>query len=185
MIDDYDKIQQPAALELLMNLVGQSNNLLRQRALLDFYMLAQWDVQNGYILLYHQKFHSWLLDLLLPYQQFTDEQDENCRAVFDMGCKLHTLLVTNSCINPEQEAFKKLNLISRYPLTVPPDTRTTAEKLSRVLLINLLSNLQPHLSSGDSAASLCAWRNFIHIVQLGEEMMYASSDLHQSQSEED
>jgi len=40
MIDDYDKIQQPAALELLMNLVGQSNNLLRQRALLDFYMLA-------------------------------------------------------------------------------------------------------------------------------------------------
>jgi len=40
MIDDYDKIQYPAALELLMNLVGQSNNLLRQRALLDFYMLT-------------------------------------------------------------------------------------------------------------------------------------------------
>lgn len=29
MIDDYDTIQYPAALELLMNLVGQSNNLLR------------------------------------------------------------------------------------------------------------------------------------------------------------
>ena len=141
MIDDYDKIQYPAALELLMNLVAQSNNLLRQRALLDFYMLAQWDTQNGHILLFHQKFHSWLLDLLLPYQQYIDEQDENCRAVYDMGCKLHTLLLTNSCINPEQEAFKKLNMISRYPLTVHPEKRTTAEKLSRVLLINLLNSL--------------------------------------------
>ena len=141
MIDDYDKIQYPAALELLMNLVAQSNNLLRQRALLDFYMLVQWDTQNGHILLFHQKFHSWLLDLLLPYQQYIDEQDENCRAVYDMGCKLHTLLLTNSCINPEQEAFKKLNMISRYPLTVHPEKRTTAEKLSRVLLINLLNCL--------------------------------------------
>jgi hypothetical protein len=185
MIDDFDKIQQPAALELLMSLVGQSNNLLRQRALLDFYMLAQWDVQNGHILLFHQKFHSWLLDLLLPYQEFIDEQDENCRAVYDMGCKLHTLLVANSCVNPEQEAFKKLNLLSRYPLTVAQNKRTTAEKLSRVLLIDLLSSLLPHLSSSDSAASQSAWRNYIHIVQLSEEMMYASSDLHQAQSEED
>jgi hypothetical protein len=102
-----------------------------------------------------------------------------------MGCKLHTLLLTNSCINPEQEAFKKLNMISRYPLTVHSEKRTTAEKLSRVLLINLLNSLQPHLSQGDSATdgpeashqaeSLCAWRNFIHIVQLSEEMMYTSN----------
>ena len=68
MIDDYDKIQYPAALELLMNIVGQSNNLLRQRALLDFHMLSQLDPHNGHILLFHQKFHTWLLDLLLPYQ---------------------------------------------------------------------------------------------------------------------
>lgn len=84
-----------------MKLVSQSNNLLRQRALLDFYMLAQWDIQNGYVLLFHQKFHQWLLDLLLPYQQYLDDQDENNRAVYDMGCKLHTLLLTNSCLNPE------------------------------------------------------------------------------------
>ena len=44
MIDDDDKIQQPSALELLMNLVSHSNNFLRQRALLDFYMLTQWDI---------------------------------------------------------------------------------------------------------------------------------------------
>ena len=97
-----------------------------------------------------------------------------------MGCKLHTLLVNNSCINPEQEAFKKLNLISRYPLTVPAEKRTVAEKLCRVLLINLLNSLQPHLYSQDdgsfTAVSLSAWHNFIHIVQLSEEMMYTSGN---------
>jgi hypothetical protein len=67
-----------------------------------------------------------------------------------MGCKLHTLLLSNSCLNPEEEAFKKLNMISRYPLTVPLDKRITAEKLSRVLLINLIDNLQQHLNQNKS-----------------------------------
>jgi hypothetical protein len=67
-----------------------------------------------------------------------------------MGCKLHTLLLSNSCRNPEEEAFKKLNMISRYPLTVPLDKRITAEKLSRVLLINLINNLQQHLDQSKS-----------------------------------
>ena len=64
-----------------------------------------------------------------------------------MGCKLHTLLLTNSCLNPEEEAFKKLNMISRYPLTVPADKRVTAEKLSRVLLIHLVISLKRQLES--------------------------------------
>jgi hypothetical protein len=64
-----------------------------------------------------------------------------------MGCKLHTLLLTNSCINPEDEAFKKLNFISRYPLTVQENKRIIAEKLSRVLLINLLTSLNIHLQN--------------------------------------
>ena len=51
----------------------------------------------------------------MTYQQYTDEQDESYRAVYDMGCKLHTLLLTNSCLNPEVEAFKKLNMVARYP----------------------------------------------------------------------
>lgn len=40
MIDDYDKIQYPAAIDLIINLISQSNDLLRQRALMDFYMLT-------------------------------------------------------------------------------------------------------------------------------------------------
>ena len=53
MIDDFDKIQYPAAIELIINLVSQSNDLLRQRALMDFYMLSQWDKNNGNLLLFH------------------------------------------------------------------------------------------------------------------------------------
>jgi hypothetical protein len=55
-----------------------------------------------------------------------------------------------------------LNLISRYPLTVTSEKRISAEKLSRVLLINIMSSLQPHLGSEEK--DLCAWQNFIHII---------------------
>lgn len=114
-----------------------------------------------------------------------------------MGCKLHTLLLSNSCLNPEEEAFKKLNMISRYPLTVPLDKRITAEKLSRVLLINLINNLQQHLDQNKTfhmetehlrgqgiqiqEQHLAAWRNIIHIIQLCEEMMYTSNNLIQQE----
>lgn len=200
MIDDYDKIQYPAAIELIINLVSQSNDLLRQRALMDFYMLSQWDKNNGHLLLFHQKFHGWLLDLLLPYQYYIDEQDENCRAVYDMGCKLHTLLLTNSSLNPEYDTFKKLNFISRYPLSVDREKRLTAEKLSRVLLINLINSLNPFLQKfkegqlqgsnkqrqpedQSDAEMLTAWKNFAHIIQLSEEMIFTSN--HREQNRED
>lgn len=100
-----------------------------------------------------------------------------------MGCKLHTLLLTNSCINPEDEAFKKLNIISRYPLTVSEDKRIVAEKLSRVLLINLLNSLNSYLQnfkeiqekshnnkkldeemSERKKEVICGWINIAHII---------------------
>jgi hypothetical protein len=101
-----------------------------------------------------------------------------------MGCKLHTLLLTNSCLNPEEEAFKKLNMISRYPLTVPPEKKVTAEKLCRVLLIHLVLSLKDHLAVVDSKnhdSQIAAWRNLIHIIQLSEEMMYTSNSMVQKE----
>lgn len=47
MIDDYDKITFLPAMQVLMKLVTHSNNMMRQRALQDMFMLAQWDSQNG------------------------------------------------------------------------------------------------------------------------------------------
>ena len=95
-----------------------------------------------------------------------------------MGCKLHTLLLTNSCKNPEEEAFKKLNLISRYPLTVDQPKKLVAEKLSRVLLIDIIKTLKIRIEESDTQIEepglLNIWRNLMHITQLAEEMMYTS-----------
>ena len=51
MVDDYDKITFLPAMHVLMHLVSHANNLIRQRALQDMFMLAQWDSQNGQLLL--------------------------------------------------------------------------------------------------------------------------------------
>jgi hypothetical protein len=40
MIDDYDKIMFQPAMQILMILVTYSNNMVRQRALQDMFMLA-------------------------------------------------------------------------------------------------------------------------------------------------
>jgi hypothetical protein len=80
---ESDKITFKPALQILMTLVSYANNMLRQRALQDLFMLAQWDAysvqhmdehmqiignQNGQIILQYPKFHTWLLELLMPYQ---------------------------------------------------------------------------------------------------------------------
>ncbi len=39
-------------------------------------------------------------------------------AVYDIGCKLHTLLLKNACSNSEEEAYKKINFVARWPLIV-------------------------------------------------------------------
>ena len=53
VIDDFDKICFSPALSLLMTLVANSNNLLRQKALQDLHMLAKWDSYNGTRILSH------------------------------------------------------------------------------------------------------------------------------------
>ena len=54
----------------------------------------------------------------MPYQDFNlahSVLSESSRAVYDMGCKLHTLLLKNACQNPEEVGFKRINLLSRWP----------------------------------------------------------------------
>jgi len=54
-----------------MILVTYSNNIIRQRALNDLEMLAKWDSNNGTQIMVHPQFHSWLLDLLMPFQDLS------------------------------------------------------------------------------------------------------------------
>jgi hypothetical protein len=64
------------------------------------------------------QFHTWLLDLLLPYQDMANKYSKlqgSALAVYDIGCKLHTILLKNGCFNSEEEAYKKINFVARWP----------------------------------------------------------------------
>ena len=67
VIDECDKVGYQPAIQLLMTLVTYSNNIIRQRALTDLEMLAKWDGNNGSQIMMHPQFHSWLLEMLMPY----------------------------------------------------------------------------------------------------------------------
>ena len=68
------------------------------------------------------QFHPWLLELLMPYQEISNRNlgklSEQAMAVYDIGCKLHTHLLKNSCINSEEEAYKMINFVARWPSIV-------------------------------------------------------------------
>ena len=66
-------------------------------------------------------------------------------AVFDIGCKLHTLLLKNACTNSEEEAYKRINFLARWPMIVQQQVEfgikernerdiDTAHKLTRGLM---------------------------------------------------
>ena len=173
MIDDYDKITFLPAMQVLMKLVTHSNNMVRQRALQDMFMLAQWDSQNGQVILQHYVFHSWLLELLMPYQ--SDRSTDSAKAVYDMGTKLHTLLLKNACINPDEEdGFKKVNLLVRWPAVAFEKgfDQNTAHDLARCLVNNLIQALgsQPSPSS-------CASKNLSHITLQVHELVISSNEI--------
>jgi hypothetical protein len=113
VIDECDKVGYQPAIQLLLTLVTHSNNTIRQKALTDFEMLANMDPSNGVQIMMHPSFHPWLLDLLLPYQQLHTKHGGS--AVFDIGCKLHTVLLKNACLSAEEEAYKKINFVARWP----------------------------------------------------------------------
>lgn len=116
---------------------------------------ARWDSHNSTQILFHPQFHYWLLDLLMPYQDLTASYINlhgSALAVYDMGCKLHTLLLKTACMNPEEDAYKKLNFIARWPQVIYQQMiegkgRTekdveTAHKLTRNLFNNLIRSLK-------------------------------------------
>ena len=99
----------------------------------------------------------------MPYQDFDTAQSvlsESSRAVYDMGCKLHTLLLKTSCSNPEEFGFKRINLLSRWPAFILQRFQSqlgveesdlaqyhcrefeTANRVTRVLMTQLISSFR-------------------------------------------
>ena len=89
-----------------------------------------------------------------------------------MGSKLHTLLLKNSCVCPEEdEGFKKLNLLSRWPAVVAEKGYEvqSAHELCRSLIINLANTL------GNVPS---ATKNLTHLTLQVHELILSSGDQH-------
>ena len=83
---------------------------------------------------------------------------ESVRAVYDMGCKLHTLLLKNACTESdgaeEDEGLKKVNLLLRWPAIAQEKgfNVDTAHSLTRTLATNLISALIAQVSINTNLA---------------------------------
>ena len=116
MIDDSDEINNSNVLIICFNLIKHSNDLLKQKALQDFQMLAKLNKINCAHIIENKFFHPWILELLLPYQisLSNDSLSGPSMAVYDIGSKLHTLVLLHSLLNEPRNRF--LYYLARWPL---------------------------------------------------------------------
>ncbi len=87
-----------------------------------------------------------------------------------MGCKLHTLLLKNSCVSPDEDGgFKKLNLLARWPAVLKHKGFETkpAHELARCLIIQLANQL---------ATISQAQKNLIHLTLLVHELILSYTE---------
>ena len=84
-----------------------------------------------------------------------------------MGTKLHTLLLKNACSNTEEDdGFKKVNLLTRWPAVAKEKGHnvSTAHALVRTLTQSLVNALGQQLSQNNlSLKQSPILRNLVHI----------------------
>jgi hypothetical protein len=68
-----------------------------------------------------------------------------------MGTKLHTLLLKNACSNEEDDGFKKVNLLTRWPAVAKEKgySVNTAHMLVRNLTQSLVNSLFPTINGSN------------------------------------
>ncbi len=95
-----------------------------------------------------------------------------------MGTKLHTLLLKNACVNPDEEdGFKKVNLLVRWPAVAAEKgfDQNTAHDLARCLVNNLV------LALGQQASiAPCTSKNLTHITLQVHELVISSNEISQT-----
>ena len=179
MIDETDKIYYPSALSIMMKMVNTSNStILKQKALLDLYVLAQYSNENIPAILSHPQFFHWILNLLLPFQVDISHQTlgETGKAVLEMGNKLFTLLVSKY-MEMDKVGYKVIEYLVLWPksthlqkdenggLIYSKEEQNSAKTLIRVLLKGVLDEL-PEIMVRNNLQSIdnISWFNIVNIV---------------------
>ena len=98
---------------------------------------------------------------------------------------MHTLLLRNACTSPEEEAYKKLNFLARWPLILHTQYKNglknrtrenveTGQKLTRVLLTQLIGALKEDTMRNRPGKGVVTWQNVAYIGGLVEEIVMGS-----------
>lgn len=181
MIDDSDEINNSNVLILCFNLIKHSNDLLKQKALQDFQMLAKLNKHNCYHLLENKFFHPWILELLLPYQ-LSLAQDKlvgSSMAVYDIGCKLHTIVMMHSLINETNNRF--ILYLARWPLILSfkeqKDFKMTpnvecAYQLMKYLISSIIKAVVLEAGKYRPSVDQPIWANTASLVFIVDELVF-------------
>lgn len=124
MIDDSDEINNSNVLIICFNLIRHANDLLKQKALQDFQMLSKLNKSNCTHIIENKFFHPWILELLLPYQMSLSQEKltGSSMAVYDIGTKLHTIVMVHSLTNEAKNRF--ILYLARWPLIMSYKDKT-------------------------------------------------------------
>jgi hypothetical protein len=180
MIDDSDEIQNPNVLIICFNLIKHSSDLLKQKALQDFQMLCKLNKSNCTHIIENKFFHPWILELLLPYQMNLSQEKltGSSMAVYDIGTKLHTIVMVHSLVNEAKNRF--ILYLARWPLILSYKDKTEFKITHKIecayqLLKHLLSSIIKSVSIEASKCRPCVehpiWTNVARIVFIIDELV--------------
>ena len=81
-------------------------------------MLSKLNKINCSHIIENKFYHSWILELLLPYQQSATQERLSgpSLAVYDIGTKLYTIVLLHSLISEPRNRF--IPYLARWPLIV-------------------------------------------------------------------
>lgn len=180
MIDDSDEINNSNVLIILFNLIKNSNDILKQKALQDFQMLAKLNKTNCAHIIENKFFHPWILDLLLPYQitLANDSLNGSAMVVYDIGSKLHTLVLLYSLQNEPKNRF--IHYLARWPLILSDNEKSDANitkikessnQLTKHLISSLIKSVAIEASKCRPSLDQIIWCNVARLVFVVEELV--------------
>ncbi|CAG9332437.1 unnamed protein product [Blepharisma stoltei] len=174
IIDDSDHIESKSGLTLLQEIVSRASLELKHKAMQDMLMLTKWNSSNSSILAQDADWHYWLLNLLF---ETPEHQDEGI-AIFDLGSRIHTIVMKQAML-ADEEGWKHIRrLIYWYEMKRDIEK---ARNIVKSLLEKLSESLQSNSMGCRPALVSTLWKNLVITSYLLEEFVIYSK----SRSEEE